>query len=179
LIVDEVQSGCGRAGTLFAYELSGVEPDIMTLGKGIGGGVPLAALLSKAEVACFEPGDQGGTYNGNPLMTAVGHSVISQLTAPGFLEGVRERGEYLKSQLLELSEERGFKGERGEGLLRALLLDADNGPQIVEKARLMQPDGLLLNAARPNLLRFMPALNITKDEIDQMMSMLRSVLDSL
>jgi acetylornithine/N-succinyldiaminopimelate aminotransferase len=179
LIVDEVQSGCGRAGTLFAYELSGIEPDIMTLGKGIGGGVPLAALLSKAEVACFEAGDQGGTYNGNPLMTAAGHSVISQLVAPGFLESVREKGEYLKQELLKLSAERGFKGERGEGLLRALLLDSDKGPQIVEKARLMQPDGLLLNAARPNLLRFMPALNVTTDEIDQMMTMLRSVLDSL
>jgi acetylornithine/N-succinyldiaminopimelate aminotransferase len=179
LIVDEVQSGCGRAGTLFAYELSGIEPDIMTLGKGIGGGVPLAALLSKAEVAIFEAGDQGGTYNGNPLMSAVGYSVISQLVAPGFLESVREKGEYLKQELLKLSAERGFKGERGEGLLRALLLDSDKGPQIVEKARLMQPDGLLLNAARPNLLRFMPALNVTKDEIDQMMTMLRSVLDSL
>ncbi|GJH23578.1 acetylornithine transaminase [Caballeronia novacaledonica] len=179
LIVDEVQSGCGRAGTLFAYELSGVEPDIMTLGKGIGGGVPLAALLSKADVACFEAGDQGGTYNGNPLMTAVGYSVISQLVAPGFLEGVREKAAYLRQELLKLSDERGFKGERGEGLLRALLLDSDKGPQIVEKARLMQPDGLLLNAARPNLLRFMPALNVTKDEIDQMMTMLRSVLDSL
>lgn len=179
LIVDEVQSGCGRAGTLFAYELSNIEPDIMTLGKGIGGGVPLAALLSKAEVACFEPGDQGGTYNGNPLMSAVGHSVISQLVAPGFLESVREKGEYLKQELLKLSDERGFKGERGEGLLRALLLDSDKGPQIVDRARLMQPDGLLLNAARPNLLRFMPALNVTKDEIDQMMTMLRSVLDSL
>jgi acetylornithine/N-succinyldiaminopimelate aminotransferase len=179
LIVDEVQSGCGRAGTLFAYELSGVEPDIMTLGKGIGGGVPLAALLSKADVACFEPGDQGGTYNGNPLMSAVGYSVISQLVAPGFLESVREKGEYLKQELLKLSAERGFKGERGEGLLRALLLDSDKGPQIVEKARLMQPDGLLLNAARPNLLRFMPALNVTREEIDQMLSMLRNVLDSL
>ncbi|AQG97895.1 acetylornithine transaminase [Burkholderia sp. KK1] len=179
LIVDEVQSGCGRAGTLFAYELSGIEPDIMTLGKGIGGGVPLAALLATADVACFEAGDQGGTYNGNPLMTAVGHSVISQLVAPGFLESVREKGDYLKRELLKLSDERGFKGERGEGLLRALLLDSDKGPQIVEKARLMQPDGMLLNAARPNLLRFMPALNVTKDEIDQMMSMLRSVLDSL
>ncbi|WP_250491899.1 MULTISPECIES: acetylornithine transaminase [unclassified Caballeronia] len=179
LIVDEVQSGCGRAGTLFAYELSGIEPDIMTLGKGIGGGVPLAALLSTAAIECFEPGDQGGTYNGNPLMTAVGYSVISQLVAPGFLEGVRERGEYLKSELLKLSAERGFKGERGEGLLRALLLDSDKGPQIVEKARLLQPDGLLLNAARPNLLRFMPALNVTKDEIDQMLKMLRTVLDAL
>lgn len=179
LIVDEVQSGCGRAGTLFAYELSGVSPDIMTLGKGIGSGVPLAALLSTAEVAVFEAGDQGGTYNGNPLMTAAGYSVISQLVAPGFLESVRERSEYLKQSLLELSAERGFEGERGEGLLRALLLGKDIGPQIVEKARDMGPDGLLLNAARPNLLRFMPALNVTNAEIDQMMAMLRSILDTL
>ena len=115
LIVDEVQSGCGRAGTLFAYELSGIEPDIMTLGKGIGGGVPLAALLCKSAVEVFEAGDQGGTYNGNPLMTAVGYSVISQLTAPGFLEGVRARGEYLRAKLLELSEERGFKASAAKG----------------------------------------------------------------
>ncbi|MEX3527350.1 MAG: acetylornithine transaminase [Burkholderia sp.] len=179
LIVDEVQSGCGRAGTLFAYELSGVEPDIMTLGKGIGSGVPLAALLAKAEVAVFEAGDQGGTYTGNPLMTAAGHSVISQLVAPGFLESVRERADYLKQSLLQLSEERGFEGERGEGLLRALLLGKAIGPQIVEKARDMRPDGLLLNAARPTLLRFMPALNATNAEIDQMMAMLRSILDTL
>ncbi len=179
LIVDEVQSGCARAGTLFAYELSNIEPDIMTLGKGIGGGVPLAALLAKAEIAVFEAGDQGGTYNGNPLMTAGGHAVMSQLTAPGFLEGVRERGEYLRTKLLELSAERGLAGERGEGLLRALLLGKDIGPRIVEAARLMQPDGLLLNAARPNLLRFMPALNVTHEEIDQMMTMLHTVLDSL
>src|SRR6201996_8540260 len=179
LIVDEVKSGCGPACKLFAYELSGVEPDIMTLAKGIGGGVPLGALLCKAAIEVFEAGDQGGTYNGNPLMTAAGYSVISQLVAPGFLEGVREKAAYLRQELLKLSDERGFKGERGEGLLRALLLDSDKGPQIVEKARLMQPDGLLLNAARPNLLRFMPALNVTKDEIDQMMTMLRSVLDSL
>jgi acetylornithine/N-succinyldiaminopimelate aminotransferase len=179
LIVDEVQSGCGRAGTLFAYELSNIEPDIMTLGKGIGSGVPLAALLSRAEVECFEPGDQGGTYNGNPLMTAVGCSVISQLIAPGFLEGVRERAAHLRTGLLKLSDERGFHGERGEGLLRALLLGQDIGPQIVEKARLLAPEGLLLNAARPNLLRFMPALNVTIAEIDQMLAMLRTVLDSV
>ncbi|WP_153099608.1 acetylornithine transaminase [Paraburkholderia hayleyella] len=179
LIVDEVQSGCGRSGTLFAYESAGIEPDVMTLGKGIGGGVPLAALLAKAQVEVFEAGDQGGTYNGNPLMTAAGYAVMTQLTAPGFLEGVRARGEYLRAKLLELSQERGFAGERGVGLLRALLLGKDIGPQIVEKARVLQPEGLLLNAARPNLLRFMPALNVTEAEIDQMLALLRTVLDSL
>lgn len=179
LIVDEVQSGCGRVGTLFAYELADIEPDIMTLGKGIGGGIPLSAVLSKKEIAVFDAGDQGGTYNGNPLMTAVGYAVMSQLVAPGFLEGVRVRGEYLRTQLLALSKEYGFAGERGEGLLRALLLGKDIGNLVVEKARLMQPDGLLLNAVCPNVLRFMPALNITIEEIDQMITILRLVLDSL
>ncbi|CAG9176111.1 Acetylornithine aminotransferase [Cupriavidus laharis] len=179
LIVDEVQTGCGRCGTLFAYQLSGVEPDIMTLGKGIGGGVPLSALLCKAEVASFEAGDQGGTYNGNPLMTAVGSSVIEQLTAPGFLDDVKAKGEYLKEQLLALSSEFGLAGERGEGLLRALQLGKDIGPQLVEEARDMGPDGLLLNAPRANLLRFMPALNVTREEIDKMIGMLRTLLKKL
>ncbi|WP_455283740.1 acetylornithine transaminase [Cupriavidus necator] len=178
-IVDEVQTGCGRCGTLFAYELSDVEPDIMTLGKGIGGGVPLSALLCKAEVASFEAGDQGGTYNGNPLMTAVGSAVIEQLTAPGFLDDVKAKGEYLREQLLALSAEFGLGGERGEGLLRALVLDKDIGPQLVEEARDMAPQGLLLNAPRANLLRFMPALNVTREEIDQMIGMLRTLLKKL
>lgn len=178
-IVDEVQTGCGRCGTLFAYELSGVEPDIMTLGKGIGGGVPLSALLCKAEVASFEAGDQGGTYNGNPLMTAVGSSVIAQLTAPGFLDDVKAKGQYLREQLLALSAEFGLGGERGEGLLRALVLNKEIGAQIVEEARDMAPEGLLLNAPRPGLLRFMPALNVTRGEIDQMIGMLRTLLKKL
>ncbi|QET00749.1 MULTISPECIES: acetylornithine transaminase [Cupriavidus] len=178
-IVDEVQTGCGRCGTMFAYELSGVEPDIMTLGKGIGGGVPLAALLCKADVASFEAGDQGGTYNGNPLMTAVGAAVIEQLLAPGFLEDVRAKAGYLREQLLALTAEFGLQGERGDGLLRALMLGKDIGPQIVEEARDMGPEGLLLNSPRPNLLRFMPALNVTREEIDQMIGMLRTLLKKL
>ncbi|CAG9178934.1 acetylornithine transaminase [Cupriavidus pampae] len=178
-IVDEVQTGCGRCGTLFAYELSGVEPDIMTLGKGIGGGVPLAALLCKADVASFEAGDQGGTYNGNPLMTAVGAAVIEQLVAPGFLEDVRAKADYLREQLLALTAEFGLEGERGDGLLRALKLGKDIGPQLVEEARDMGPEGLLLNSPRPNLLRFMPALNVTRAEIDQMIGMLRTLLKKL
>ena len=176
LIVDEVQSGCGRTGKLFAHQLFDVEPDIMTLGKGIGGGVPLAALLSTDAVACFEPGDQGGTYNGNPLMTAVGISVMEQLLAPGFLQSVLDKGQHLRSRLLELVKEFNLEGERGEGLLRALMLGRDIGPDLVERARLMGPTGLLLNSPRPNLLRFMPALNISIEEIDTMIEMLRELL---
>ncbi len=179
LIADEVQAGCGRTGALFAYQNYGIEPDIMTLGKGIGGGVPLAALLATDAVACFVPGDQGGTYNGNPLMTAVGISVIEQLLAPGFLDSVKVKGELLKSELLKLCAEFNLEGERGEGLLRALMLGKDIGPKLVELARDRSPEGLLINSPRPNLLRFMPALNVSDDEIRQMCNMLRELLKDI
>ena len=104
-------------------------------------------------------------------MTAVGCSVIEQLTAPGFLQSVQDKGAYLREQLLALSGEFGLGGERGEGLLRALVLNRDIGPQLVEEARELQPQGLLLNAPRPNLLRFMPALNVEREEIDLMIGL--------
>lgn len=179
LIVDEVQTGMGRTGEMFAYQLSDIEPDIMTLGKGIGGGVPLAALLAKEEVAVFEAGEQGGTYNGNPLMTAVGVAVAETLLAPGFLQSVKDKGDYLGRELTKLSEKHGLAGERGEGLLRALKLGKDIGPQIVDKARELQPAGLLLNSPRPDLLRFMPSLNVTTEELDQMLTLLSGVLTDL
>ncbi|MEN9820531.1 MAG: bifunctional N-succinyldiaminopimelate-aminotransferase/acetylornithine transaminase protein, partial [Pseudomonadota bacterium] len=176
LIVDEVQAGFGRTGTLFAYQQYGIEPDIMTLGKGIGGGVPLAALLCTDDVACFVPGDQGGTYNGNALMTAVGISVIDQLLAPGFLQSVITKGELLQSELLKLSSEFGLQGERGKGLLRALMLGKDIGGKLVDLARDLEPEGLLINSPRPDLLRFMPALTVSNDEIRQMCAILRVLL---
>jgi len=179
LIVDEVQSGTGRTGELFAYQLSHIEPDIMTLGKGIGGGVPLAALLCREEFACFETGDQGGTYNGNPLMTSVGLAVVDQLLQPGFLQSVKDKGAYLSEALLKLSSKHHLQGERGEGLLRALKLGEEIGSKIVETARDLSPTGLLLNSPRPDLLRFMPALNVTTDEIDQMIAMLSDVLTKI
>lgn len=176
LIVDEVQSGMGRTGKLFAYQHSDVEPDIMTLGKGIGAGVPLSALCAKESVSCFEHGDQGGTYNGNPVMTAAGVAVMQTLTADGFMEGVNERAQQLSDGLLALSAKWGFKGERGQGLLRALVLDRDDGPALVEAARLRDPEGMLLNSPRPNLLRFMPALNLSKEDLDTALQMLDELI---
>ena len=176
LIVDEVQAGFGRTGKLFAYQNYGIEPDIMSLGKGIGGGVPLAALLCRDEVACFVPGDQGGTYNGNALMTAVGISVIEQLLAPGFLQSVTTKGALLQSELLKLSSEFGLQGERGKGLLRALMLGKDIGGKLVDLAREHQPEGLLINSPRPDLLRFMPALTVSNEEIMTMCVILRTLL---
>jgi acetylornithine/N-succinyldiaminopimelate aminotransferase len=109
-------------------------------------------------------------------MTAVGVSIIEQLLAPGFLEEVKRKGELLKSELLTLSAEFGHEGERGEGLLRALMLSEDIGGKLVDLARDRTPEGLLINSPRPNLLRFMPALNVSDDEIRQMSGMLRELL---
>lgn len=176
LIVDEVQTGMGRTGKLFAHEHACIAPDIMTLGKGIGGGVPLSALLATEAVCCFEAGDQGGTYNGNPLMTAVGLAVLETILSPGFLDEVTAVGTYLGEQLQMLAEETGHEGERGSGLLRALVLADERGPALVEAARNLHHQGLLLNAPRPTLLRFMPALNVSRDEIDLMIGMLRGLL---
>ncbi len=176
LIVDEVQTGVGRTGKLFAHEHAAIEPDIMTLGKGIGGGVPLAALLAREAICCFVPGDQGGTYNGNPLMTAVGVAVMHRMLSSGFLAEVTSRGQYLSQRLLDLSAKHGLAGERGVGLLRALILDDERGPEIVQKALALTPCGLLLNSPRPNLLRFMPALNVSVAEIDQMIGLLDGLL---
>lgn len=173
LIADEVQTGCGRLGTLFAYQQFGIEPDIMTLGKGLGGGVPLSALLAKDSCACFEYGDQGGTFSGTPLMTAAGVAVMHTLLAEGFLERTCHQGRLLAEGLDLLSGEFGLGEVRGRGLLLAMELGDDIGPEVVAEARMQ---GLLLNAPRPHCLRFMPALNISADEIDQGLSILKNVL---
>jgi len=179
LILDEVQTGVGRTGTLFAFEQAGVVPDIITLGKGLGGGVPLAALLAKKEVACFAHGDQGGTFCGNPLMAAVGNAVLDVVAQPQFLAGVAERGAHLQKHLQRLAGRHGLVGERGSGLLRALDLGRPIGGALVEAAREMQPEGLLLNSPRPQLLRFMPALNVPFDDIDRMAAQLDGLLARL
>ena len=173
LIVDEVQTGCGRTGPLFAYERSGIRPDIMTLGKGIGGGIPLSALLATRAVSCFEAGDQGGTYCGNPLVCAAGVAVMKVLIGEGFLERVQETAGLLAEALRDVSNEFGLGEVRGAGFLLALEIGRDIAPAIVDLARAR---GLLLNAPRPGCLRFMPALTTTPDEIDEGLDILRKVL---
>jgi acetylornithine/N-succinyldiaminopimelate aminotransferase len=176
LIVDEVQTGCGRTGTLFAYQYYGIEPDIMTLGKGLGGGVPISALLAKQACSCFVPGDQGGTFCGNPLVCAAALSVVESLTADGFLEQSRAVGLHLEAGLREISAKFGLGRVRGRGMLLALELGFDGAPQIVERAR---ERGLLLNAPRPHCLRFMPALNTTTAEVAEGIGILSRVVSDL
>ena len=169
LIADEVQTGMGRSGTLFASDYYGVRPDVMTLGKGIGGGIALAALLARGEASLFAHGEQGGTFCGNPIATAVGVAVFDAITAPHFLEAVKARSLQLRAGLEDLSRRHALRGERGLGLLRALVLDTDRGAAIVEAARELAPEGLLLNSPRPNVLRFMPALNVSEADVVRML----------
>jgi acetylornithine/N-succinyldiaminopimelate aminotransferase len=173
LILDEIQTGIGRTGRFLAYEHAGIEPDILTLGKGLGGGVPLAALVAAEAVCCFEPGDQGGTFNGSPLMTAIGNAVVEAVSSPAFLADVVAKGDYLTQRLLDLSARLGHGEVRGRGLLLALELRGTDAGKV---SRTAMDRGLLLNAPRPDALRFMPALNVTREEIDQMLVLLEAVL---
>ncbi|HQQ62545.1 MAG TPA: acetylornithine transaminase [Pseudomonadales bacterium] len=173
LILDEIQTGIGRTGTLFAFEQAGIKPDIMTLGKGLGGGVPLAALIASKAVSCFDQGDQGGTFSGNPLTTAIGCAILDTVARPDFLQQIKENGAYLRNTLQQLSARYSLGEVRGQGLLNAMEIPQGNATDIVASAF---DHGLLLNAPRPHILRFMPALNVSRDEIDQMAEMLQQQL---
>ncbi len=173
LIFDEIQTGMGRTGKLFHYEHAGIAPDIMTLGKGIGGGAPLAALLATEKASCFEHGDQGGTFNGNSLMCAAGLAVVEEVSRPEFLASATDAGLFLESELQRLAARHGLGGVRGRGLLLALDLKLPIGAAIVAQAF---QAGLLLNSPQPDALRFMPALNVTRGEISQMIDGLDAIL---
>ena len=176
LMLDEVQTGIGRCGTLFAFQGEGVLPDVLTLGKGLGAGFPIAAMLCRAEVSCFAPGDQGGTYAGHPLDSSVGDAVVRTVSEPSFLAGIEERSARLFAVLRGLATKHGAVEVRGKGLLVAMDLGRPIGREVVDAAR---AKGLLLNAPRPHLLRFMPALNVELASIDAMGSILDEVLGEL
>jgi acetylornithine/N-succinyldiaminopimelate aminotransferase len=173
LVLDEIQTGIGRTGRMFCFEHANIRPDILTVGKGVGGGVPLAAVLAREEICLFEPGEQGGTFNGNPLMTAVGCAVVGEISRPEFLARVSENGEYLAGRLIQLSGEFGLGEVRGKGLLLALELGRPIASEVVKRAL---AGGLLINAPKPSVLRFMPALNVSRDEIDEMLRILRRMI---
>ena len=175
LILDEIQTGIGRTGRMYGYEHAGIEPDIVTLGKGLGGGTPIAALVASARASVFEYGDQGGTFNGNALMAAVGCAVVTAVGAPGFLDSVVTSGRYLAARLGALAAELGHGEVRGRGLLVALQLQGRDAPKV---ARAALDLGLLINAPRPDTLRFMPSLTVSCDEIDEMLERLRMSLSA-
>jgi predicted acetylornithine/succinylornithine family transaminase len=174
LMLDEVQTGMGRTGKLFAYEHSGITPDVMTLAKGIAGGVPMGALLATDEVALsFVPGTHASTFGGNPLASAAALTVIREILAPGFLEHVQRMGSHLRSSLDELAGRHEIIREvRGTGLMQAVDLSVPGA----DFATAMREEGVLVNCTADTVLRFLPPLIVTEREIDRVVATLDSVL---
>jgi predicted acetylornithine/succinylornithine family transaminase len=175
LVYDEVQTGWGRTGKLFAYEHSGVAPDVMSLAKGIAGGVPMGAMLAREEIARgFEPGTHASTFGGNPLACAAARAVLRIFDEENVLENVRTVGDHLQRGLEAMQKKHParIKAARGLGLLRGIVLGEDAAP-LVGKAR---EKGLLLSAAGGTVLRFAPPLTASKSEIDEALRILDGVL---
>ncbi len=176
-MLDEVQTGIGRLGTLFGFERYGVEPDIATLAKGLGGGVPIGAVLAKESAAVFEPGDHGSTFGGNPLMCAVAVAVVTYILENDVLGNVQRVGGYLKRGLEALQREVPLiETVRGDGLLLAVDLTVERAPDV---SRFGLEEGILLNATGPNTIRFAPALTLTEAEAQEAIDRFRRSLAHL
>jgi predicted acetylornithine/succinylornithine family transaminase len=174
LIFDEVQCGLGRTGKLFAYQHYGVEPDIMTLAKALGGGVPIGAVVATEEVAgAFQPGDHASTFGGNPLACAAGIAALTTILEEKLPENAARVGAYFQSRLESLAREFScIKEVRGKGLMLGMELDIDGHP-LVDAC---QERGLLINCVGPSVLRFLPPLTITESHVDAAIEILREVL---
>jgi acetylornithine/succinyldiaminopimelate/putrescine aminotransferase len=177
LILDEVQTGIGRTGALFAYEQYGVEPDIMTLAKGLASGVPIGAILAKERAAVFVPGEHGSTLGGNPLACAAGYAAVKFIIDNDIPGKVKAVGQELIAGL------EGLKGKfpfitdvRGRGLLVAMEFDSDIAQSLVMSCL---ERGLLVNRVKPNALRFMPPLIIGESEVDKALGILDKALASM
>jgi acetylornithine/N-succinyldiaminopimelate aminotransferase len=177
LIHDEIQTGVGRTGTFLRGENEGVTPDILTLGKGLGGGVPIGAILAKGPAAAFNRGDHGGTYTGNPLTATCARTILDVVNRPEFLLRVRTLGQTLASLLADLQRKSpvGITNIRGAGLLWAFDLDAAIAERVKERAFEL---GLLVNAPRPTVIRLMPQLRVTENELHQMNERLLAAIRS-
>ena len=174
LIFDEVQVGMGRTGKLFAYEHYGMEPDILTLAKSLAGGVPIGALLAREKVAeAFKPGDHASTFGGNPLATAAGVAAVSAILEEGMLGNCEKVGEHFLVRLEEMKKKFPFvQTVRGKGLILGMELKMDGGNIVKE----MMQRGFLINCTMGNVLRFLPPLIVTKQEVDQLIEALEDVL---
>ena len=174
LIMDEVQTGIGRTGTLYAYQQSGMEPDIIALAKGLGGGVPIGAFMAKEAASVFTPGEHGSTFGGNPLACAMAYAVLKYVLEHGVVENCRRVGQYLMSRLCELGATFDFVTEvRGRGLLIAMQFSSNMAGAVV---RACLEAGLLLNDVKPNAVRFVPPLIIGEAEVDEAVGILGEVL---
>jgi len=170
LVFDEIQTGMGRTGTMWAYEQTNVVPDALTSAKGLGGGVPIGALVTGPRLAdVFQPGDHGSTFAGGPLVAAAANASLDVLEDPELLASVRELGERLLEGLKTLP---GARNARGRGLMAAF--DVDDAPGVVRRALLDQR--LVLNATGPETVRLLPPLIVTADEVDDALARLRAVL---
>ncbi|MFL6560002.1 MAG: acetylornithine transaminase [Bacillus sp. (in: firmicutes)] len=165
LMVDEIQTGIGRTGTLFAYEQYGIEPDVISIAKGLGSGFPIGAIIAKEEAAKgFDPGSHGSTFGGNPLATAAGLATVTHITESNLLNNANEISGYLDKKLQELKEKYSFiKDIRGLGLLKGMVVET-NALGIVQKAI---ENHLLILTAGPNVVRILPPLTVTKEEINE------------
>jgi predicted acetylornithine/succinylornithine family transaminase len=173
-ILDEIQTGIGRTGTLFAYKQYNAEPDIMTLAKGLGSGVPIGAFLAKERAAVFTPGEHGSTFGGNPLVCAAAYATMKYIIDNDIPEKVKQTGSYFMTKLQRLKQRFSFINEvRGKGLLIAMEF---NGEIAQEVALACLDKGLLINRVKPNAVRFMPPLIIIKKEVDEAVSVLEGVL---
>ncbi len=177
LILDEVQVGMGRTGKLFAHEHYGVEPDIMTLAKALGNGLPIGAMLAREALApAFGPGTHATTFGGTPLVTAVATRVLQTLLEQGIIENCREMGSYFKERLQSLAEKHGFiKEVRGQGLILGMELDIE-GSGIVKEC---MARGFLINCTQDKVLRFLPPLIVKRQEIDQLIDTLDEIFGQL
>ncbi|AIM17244.1 acetylornithine aminotransferase [Bacillus sp. X1(2014)] len=177
LMVDEIQTGMGRTGTLFAYQQYSIQPDVISLAKGLGSGFPIGAIIAKEKVAKgFEPGTHGSTFGGNPLATAAGIATISYLLESNILTHVKEISVYLDQQLESLKNKYTcIKEIRGKGLLKGLVVETD-ALAIVKKAIQYK---LLILTAGPKVVRILPPLNVTQEEINEFMIALEKTFQSL
>ena len=177
LILDEVQTGIGRTGRLFAYEHYGVVPDVITLAKGLGGGVPIGAMLARAHVAdTLVPGDHGATFGGNPLACSAALAVVTTLEAEDLVDRAATVGTYLMKKLQELARRHSLIREvRGRGLMVAVELATEAAP-VVDACR---QRGLLVNAVTPTALRLVPPLIITQADVDEAVDILDAALGAM
>lgn len=177
LILDEIQTGIGRTGKLFAYEHFGIEPDIITLAKGMGSGIPVGAILAKQHASVFAAGEHGSTFGGNPLACAASYAVISYIIENDISRNAAIMGDMLRQKLAGMAGRFScIRGSRGMGLLQALEFETDIADEVVTRCL---ENGLLLNRLKPNALRFMPSIIITPDELDQGLSILEKVLKGI